>query len=176
MNGNKTTIGQVLLNSPLPAELKDHTRELNKKTVTTLLGLVAKKYPKKFAPVANNFKDLGYMYAFKRGTTVSLDDFTGNRRYRDELLKSNLPAINKLVGAKRITALNNLTLKVQDAQDKALGKTNKIYDMLQSGSFGKKDSARQILSMPGVMQDVKGNPIKAPILTSYGEGLGSADY
>tara|TARA_Y100000310_G_C20587654_1_gene766292 strand:- start:368 stop:781 length:414 start_codon:yes stop_codon:yes gene_type:complete len=137
---------------------------------------VAEKYPKFFPDVINNYKDLGYMYSFKRGTTVSLDDFTGKRQYRSKILAADLPAINKLTGKKRIDALNKLTLHVQEEQDKALGSKNKIYEMLNSGSFGKKDSVRQILSMPGVMQDVKGNPIQTPILRSYGEGLGTGDY
>lgn len=174
--GVQTTIGQILLNSPLPTELKDLTRELTKKEITRLLSIVAKQHPKKFSDLINNYKDLGYMYAFKRGTTVSLDDFTGKRSYRTKLLNKYLPAIQTLKGSKRITALNQLTKKVQKAQDKALEDKNNIYEMLNSGSFSKPDSVRQILSMPGVMQDVKGRPIETPILKSYGEGLSTADY
>jgi DNA-directed RNA polymerase beta' subunit len=176
MNGKQVTIGQILANSPLPESLKDYTRELNKSAVTQILEKVAKHYPTKFPDVLNNYKDLGYMYAFKRGSTVSLTDFTGTRSYRDRLLKKYLPAINTLKGARRIDALNKLTLKVQKAQDQKLGNNSNIYEMLDSGSFGKPDSVRQILSMPGVMQDVKGQPIDTPILTSYGEGLKTGDY
>jgi DNA-directed RNA polymerase subunit beta' len=48
--------------------------------------------------------------------------------------------------------------------------------MLTSGSFTKTDSVRQIVSMPGLMLDVKDRPIETPILKSYGEGLNTADY
>lgn len=175
MDGKKVTIGQVLLNSPLPDELKDYSRILDKKGVAKILEQVAKDYPKKFADVLNNYKDLGYMYSFKRGSTISLDDFAINRSYRDKILKKELPKIKPLKGVAKINALNNLTQKIQNAQDKS-DVANNIYEMLDSGSFGKKDSARQILSLPGVMQDVKGNPIEVPVLTSYGEGLTTSDY
>jgi len=160
----------------LPESLKNYSQELSGKDVTKILEVIARTYPKKFTDVINNYKDLGYMYAFKRGSTVSLNDFTGSKQYRDKLLAARLPAINKLKGANRIAALNRLTLDVQAAQDKSLKNTNKIYEMLESGSFSKKDSVRQILSMPGVMQDVKGRPISTPVLRSYGEGLGTGDY
>jgi DNA-directed RNA polymerase beta' subunit len=163
------------LNAPLPNILKDYTKELDKKAVTQLLETVAKKYPQNFSNVINNFKDLGYMYAYKRGSTISLDDFAINRTYRDNLIRQ-APITATPGTAAYFDQLNKLTVKVQKAQDKALSKSNNIYEMLESGSFGKKDSARQILSMPGVMQDVKGRPIKTPILKSYGEGLGTSDY
>ena len=175
LNGQKRTIGQILLNRFLPDSLKDYNRELDKKTVSNLLEEVAKNHQQKFPDVINNFKDLGYMYAYQRGSTISLDDFAINRSYRDKLIKQNLAGV-KPGTAGYIDKVNKLSVAVQKAQDKALSKTNNVYEMLESGSFGKKDSARQILSMPGIMQDVKGNPIKTPILKSYGEGLGTSDY
>ena len=159
----------------MPAALQNYTRDLDKNAVSEILETVAKKYPQKFVDVINNFKDLGYMYAYKRGSTISLDDFAIKRSYRDNILNKSATTA-KPGTALYFEQLNKLTTKVQNAQDKALSQSNNVYEMLESGSFGKKDSARQILSMPGVMQDVKGNPIKTPILKSYGEGLGTSDY
>ncbi len=138
--------------------------------------MVAKEYPKDFPTILNSWKDLGNYYSFKRGTTVSLDDFVFNRSYRDKLIKQRLPKINTLSGDAKIKALNKLTLDVQAAQDKQLSGTNKVYDMLDSGSFKKPGSARQILSMPGVLQDIKGRPIPVPVLKSYAEGVDMPSY
>jgi len=88
-----------------------------------------------------------------------------------------MPIIDKMKGRSKIEALNKMTVSVQKAQDKAMkGRNNNIYDMLRSGSFTKPDSVRQILSFPGVVSDVKGQPIEHPILKSYGEGLDTASY
>ncbi|MBC8410071.1 MAG: hypothetical protein H8E12_15330 [Rhodobacteraceae bacterium] len=87
-----------------------------------------------------------------------------------------MPKINTLKGDAKTDALKQLTLDVQDAQDKALRPTNRVYEMLDSGSFKKAGPARQILSMPGVLQDIKGRPIQVPVLKSYGEGLDVPSY
>ncbi|MBC8437075.1 hypothetical protein H8D85_01990 [bacterium] len=87
-----------------------------------------------------------------------------------------MPKINGLKGQPKIDALNQLTLDVQKAQDKELKDRNNVYDMLTSGSFSKAGSARQILSMPGVLLDIKGNPIEVPVHKSYGEGIDTPSY
>ena len=176
LNGKPRTIGQILLNKPLPESLKDYERVLDKKAVALLLEEVAKKHKKIFPDVINNLKDLGYMFAYKRGSTISLDDFAISHGYRDNIIKRELASRTDKGTKAYVDKVNAITQKVQTAQDKKLSGQNNIYEMLDSGSFSKSDSARQILSMPGVMQDVKGNPIKTPILKSYGEGLGTADY
>lgn len=107
---------------------------------------------------------------------MSLDDFVIDRSYRDTLIKERLPKINKLKGEEKVKALNNLTIAVEKAQTKELSKTNRIYDMLNSGSFKKTGPARQILSMPGVLQDIKGRAIPVPVLKSYGEGVDMPSY
>ena len=127
IGGKKTTIGQLLLNQYLPAPLQDYRRELNNKNVKKVLSELATKYKKDFPTVLNSWKDLGNYYSFKRGTTVSLDDFVVDRSYRDKLIKERLPAINKLEGDKKVYALNTLTLRVEKAQDKPLSSPNRIY-------------------------------------------------
>ncbi len=117
------------------------------------------------------------MHAFTGTNTISINDFSIDHSYRDKLLKKELPLINALKGSERIDRLNKLTQKVQDAQNKQFGdSSNNIFKMLRSGSFNKKDSVRQIISMPGVLTDVHGKPIPHPVLKSYGEGLGMSAY
>ena len=43
-------------------------------------------------------------------------------------------------------------------------------------SGGKAQNVRQVLTAPGVLLDVKENPIDRPLLKSYAEGLDTADY
>tara|TARA_Y100000592_G_scaffold27891_1_gene44402 strand:+ start:18054 stop:24128 length:6075 start_codon:yes stop_codon:yes gene_type:complete len=177
MGGKKMTIGQYYINAELPLSLRDYTRELNKKEVNKLLKLLAKDHPSYFTEVINAWKTLGSHYSYMRGNTISIEDFAVDRGFKNKILKKLMPTINKLRGKKKIDALNNLSTKVQKEQDKVIGtKDNNMYKMLAAGSFTKPDSVRQVLSMPGVVADVKGNPIEHPILKSYGEGLDTASY
>jgi len=175
LNGKPMTIGQWELNSVLPDKYKDYTRELSSKKSGKVLEDLAKEDPDKFVDVLNHWKTLGSNYAYSKGHTVSITDFVTDKSYRDNLLKTELPKINKLQGDKKVEALNELTKKVEASQWDSVNKTN-FANMLNSGSFTKKDSIRQVMSMPGVLVDVNGDPIPIPLVKSYGEGLDAASY
>jgi hypothetical protein len=71
------------------------------------------------------------------------------------------------------------TAKVKEAQDKFYKENNNnIYEWLESGglSGSKAPNVTQILSMPGLIADIKGNPVEQPVLKSFGEGLNSSSY
>lgn len=178
LHGKKMTIGQYEINKVLPVKLRDYTREMTKKRVGNLFEQIGKDYRSDFGKVANRFKELGNTYAHQRSHTISITDFVQDKSYRDNLIAKELPKIEKLKGSAKIDAYIDLTQKVEKAQDKALAKTNNIYEMIESGSVGggKKGNVRQILSLPGVVQDLDGNPIPVPILKSYGEGIDTASY
>ncbi|KKM78729.1 hypothetical protein LCGC14_1357050 [marine sediment metagenome] len=174
--GKNMTIGQYMLNSELPPEMKDYTRRLNRKVVNQILTELGKKHPKFVEEVFNSWKDLGATYSYLNGNTISITDFAISHSYRDKILKTELPKLKDLKGDARVDAMNAMTRRVQLAQDKALSKTNNIYKMLTAGSFNKPDSVRQILSMPGVMTDIENKPLPTPVTRSYGEGLDTRAY
>jgi DNA-directed RNA polymerase subunit beta' len=116
------------------------------------------------------------MYAHSRGTTLSLTDFDVDRKYRDDILLAELPKLKGKSKAKRTEGFNKITKLVQKAQDNALSANNNAYDMLNSGSLSKGGNVRQMISMPGVLTDVKGRPLDLPVLRSYAEGLDTGDY
>ncbi len=174
--GLKCSIGQYMINKPLPGPLQDYTRELNGNNVKDLLTTLGKKYPSYFVNVINTWKNLGAMYAHTRGTTLSLTDFNVDRKYRDEILLRELPKLKGKSKAKRTEGFNKITQLVQKAQDAALKAKNNAYDMLNSGSLSKGGNVRQMISMPGVLTDVKGRPLDLPVLRSYAEGLDTGDY
>jgi DNA-directed RNA polymerase subunit beta' len=178
LHGKSMTIGQYEINKVLPAALRDYTRQMNKKAVGGLFEQIGKKYRSDFGKVANRFKELGNTYAHQRSHTISITDFVQDKSYRDKLYAKELPKINAMKGTAKINAYMDLTAKVEKAQDKAMSKKNNIYEMIEAGSIGggKKGNVRQILSLPGVVQDLDGNPIPVPILKSYGEGIDTAGY
>ena len=176
IGGVKCSIGQYMINKPLPGPLQNYKRELNGKQVKDLLTAIGKNYPSYFVNVINTWKNLGAMYAHSRGTTLSLTDFDVDRSYRDTILMKELPKLKGKSKAKRVEGLNKITQLVQKAQDAALKAQNNAYDMINSGSLSEAGNVRQMISMPGVLTDVKGQPLDLPVLRSYAEGLDTGDY
>lgn len=176
LNGKPMTIGQYMINAELPTSMRDYTRKMDGKTIHKLLEQIGKEKPQFFAEVIDSWKNLGATYSYLKGHTISITDFLTDKSFRDNLIKKEMPIIEKLPKEEKIKKVNELTLKVQDKLFDSIKNKNNLYDMLSSGSFKKKDSVRQILMMPGIMQDVKGEPIDIPILKSYGEGLDTPSY
>tara|TARA_Y100000592_G_C5450982_1_gene308702 strand:+ start:224 stop:1741 length:1518 start_codon:yes stop_codon:yes gene_type:complete len=116
------------------------------------------------------------MYSHLRGSTLSLNDFAIDRSYRDKVLKAIAPLTKNMTDEKKVEAYSKATDTVQRLQDKALSGKNNAYDMINSGSLSKAGNVRQMLSMPGVLTDVKGKPLPIPVLKSYSEGIDTADY
>jgi DNA-directed RNA polymerase subunit beta' len=176
LNGKDMTIGQYMINAELPTTLKDYTRTMDKKVVNNILTELGKKYPTFVEEVFNSWKDLGAAYSYLNGNTISITDFAIDHSYRDSILNKEMPATEKLKLDDRATAMNAITKRVQAEQDKELSQKNNIYKMLTAGSFSKPDSVRQILSMPGVLNDIENKPLPIPVTKSYGEGLDSSSY
>lgn len=180
LNGKEMTIGQHMINEPIPKQLRDYDKVYNKKAVEKLLSEIGKNHQNYFADVINNFKDLGAMYSYKRGMTMSITDLDMDRSFRQEMVNERLPDIEKMEDkSKRIQAYEELVNDLEKEQNKRLRQQgNNIIDLLDTGALsgGKAKNVRQVLTAPGVLLDVKENPIDRPLLKSYAEGLDSADY
>jgi len=179
MGGKKTTIGKEIVNSTIPVKYRNYKDAFSKKVVNGIMTRIAKESPNDFPGVMNSFKDLSHRYAHTRSSTTSLSDFTGSRKYRDDILKVYQKKVDATTDKdKKIQLWLEATDKVRAAQNKQYEGKNNIYEWLESGglSGSKAPNVSQILSMPGVVTDVRGNAIEVPILKSYGEGLDAADY
>ena len=175
LNGKRTTLGRLMVDSVLPEELRDPERTFHKGTTTEILTRVAKEYKNDFAQVINSFKDLGNQYSHESGATVSLTDMDLDRTYRDKILAQAEKAVAK-DPSKIVEIYMKAGKEIEKAQDRVAGPVNRMYDMLHAGSLKKKSQVGQLLSMPGIFADVHNNPIPIPVTKSYGEGLDSFDY
>jgi len=177
LDGKTMTLGQWAINEPLPSELRDYTRTMDSKIVKELIEILFQKYPGYLGTVIDAWKELGRVYAVERGSTISITDMVIDRKYRDIILKK---AENKIKPGMDKYEIANIyedaKKEMEDAQDHNLKGKNNFYDMLQAGSTSKKGQVTQILSMPGIVQDVHGIPIPHPIKKSYSEGLDTFDY
>lgn len=177
LNGQEMTLGQWELNEPLPKELRDYTRIMDSKTVKKLVDTLFKNYPGQMGTVIDTWKELGRHYAVERGSTVSITDMIVDRSYRDKVLKKYEAKIKPGMDKYQIAEIYNAAkTEMEGYQDTLLKGKNNFYDMLQAGSTSKKGQVTQILSMPGVMMDVHGEPIPHPVKRSWSEGLDTFDY
>ena len=69
-----TTPGQLLVNSVLPEEYRDHTRTLGQDEVDALMQRVALEHPEKYREISHALVQLGRNAAFDEGSTITLDD------------------------------------------------------------------------------------------------------
>jgi DNA-directed RNA polymerase subunit beta' len=177
MNGRKVTLGKILVNSVLPKPLQKYDQEYNSKYVHGLIDILYKEHPHDFGKIMDHFKDVGRQYAVDRGTTLSLSDIAIDHEYRDKILtKYEKQMTSKTTPAERIALYMKAKDEIVKKQDELLSGTNRFYDMLHSGSTGKAGQIAQILSMPGIVEDVHGNPIQFPIKKSWAEGVDTFDY
>ena len=63
----KTTLGQLLINSALPPELRDYDRVLDKRGVGNLMQQLATTHPEEYAEIAKRLSDVGREAAFTTG-------------------------------------------------------------------------------------------------------------
>lgn len=177
LNGEITSLGKLAVNSVLPAALRSNVKLFDSKEVNSLLRTIARDYPNEFANVISSFKDLGHQYAYDRGTTLSILDMNVDHSYRDDILKKYDKMVKPGMTPNEISDIyQKATADIKSAQDKLYSGKNRFYEMLNSGSSGKAGQVRQILSMPGIIEDIEGRPIPHPIRKSWSEGLDAFDY
>ncbi|NLD72530.1 MAG: DNA-directed RNA polymerase subunit beta', partial [Chloroflexi bacterium] len=185
-----TSVGRVLFNAALPAELRFVNRELDK---GGLKELVAEGYSKLglegTAELVDAIKDLGFRYAMQSGTTIAIDDIQVpadkarilaevndqvaevDRQYRRGLITDNERYV------KRVELWTGATEDVTDAVAKDLDSYGPLGIMVHSGSTkGGMQPIRQLAGMRGLMADPGGHIIDLPIQSNFREGLTSLEY
>ena len=178
LNGKKTTLGKQLVNAVLPKSLQNYDAEYNSKYVKGLVEKLYQEYPNQFANVMDHFKDIGRQYAVERGSTLSLSDIAVDRTYRDKILEKYEKQMTKgMPESKKIDLYMKAKEEMVKKQDEIFSKNgNRFYDMLRSGSSSKAEPVSQILSMPGILNDLHGKPMPVPVKKSWSEGLDTFGY
>jgi DNA-directed RNA polymerase subunit beta' len=195
VGGHETTVGRLLIDEVLP----EHMRETGKKrvrdmtvydkgTVKDTLTQIARKYAGSYDKVANTFKDLGNDYSTEVGFSIGLDDFAViNRGERDRLIRNaerkadRIRKDTKLSWQRRhdkiIKTFSDADDKLDRLNDETLKKNpTNIYKMVVSGSRGKPEQLKQIISTPALVKDAKNRTVPFLIDRSYSEGMDVASY
>lgn len=196
----ETTVGRVLFNQVVPAEMGFINQTLTKKSLRNIIGeMVQVCGIKVTADFLDSIKDMGFYYAFKGGLSFSISDvkipdmkkkLVDEAREQVEEVTMNY-ANGFITNNERYNQVIDIWTKVNSKVSEILLKQlsedrqgfNPIYMMLDSGARGSKEQIRQLGGMRGLMAKPRkhvggggGEIIENPILANFKEGLSVLEY
>ena len=142
----------------------------------------------KTATLANNLKNLGFKYATKAGTTISIHDLevpAVKKQLLDEAqaqieastrkhLKGEITEVERYT--KVIDTWSETTAKLTASVVENFDRLNPVYMMAFSGARGNLSQVSQLVGMRGLMADAQGQIIDLPIKSNFKEGLSVTEY
>jgi len=162
---------------------------IDKKSLNNLLSQIYLEFGgAKTATLANSLKNLGFKYATKAGTTISISDLQVPAT-KKQLLKEAEEEIEKsthryLKGeiteveryTKVIDTWSETTSKLTESVVENFDRLNPVYMMAFSGARGNVSQVSQLVGMRGLMADAQGQIIDLPIKSNFKEGLSVTEY
>jgi DNA-directed RNA polymerase subunit beta' len=177
----------------LPKSTKKSLEYINntqdKKALNKLLSQIYLEYgAAKTAFLANTLKNLGFRYATKAGTTISIADLD-IPKVKKELIKNAEDQIDKATSrylkgditeveryTKVIDTWSETTEKLTQSVVDNFDRLNPVYMMAFSGARGNLSQVSQLVGMRGLMADAQGQIIDLPIKSNFKEGLSVTEY
>jgi DNA-directed RNA polymerase subunit beta' len=191
-----TTVGRVIFNDHLPAEMPYINGILKKKGLGSLVSYCFLRYGHvTTVGMLDELKELGFTYATKAGISIGVDDMVTppdkprlvaeaedevskvEQQYKDGVITWG-ERYNKVVAI-----WSEVTEKVADEMFKEMSKReqetkelNPILVMADSGARGNQQQIRQLAGMRGLMAKPSGEIIETPIHANFREGLNVLQY
>ncbi|MBN2464897.1 DNA-directed RNA polymerase subunit beta' [candidate division WOR-3 bacterium] len=193
-----TTVGRVLFNEVLPAELRFVNETYPKDKLVALVDTCSRTMGlEATARLLDAVKDIGFEQATRSGLSIGVDDVVVPKEKYEILERSEreLKKVHKAYDRGLMTdsekynlVVNTWTLataEVEDALMKRLsedqGGFNPVFMLIDSGARGSRTQAAQIGGMRGLMakpqrRSVGEEVIETPIKSSFREGLSVWEY
>ena len=195
----ETTVGRVIFNQYVPAEMGYINELLTKKSLRDIIGKSMKEAGAlRTAQFLDDIKNLGYQMAFRGGLSFILDDVVIPSN-KEELVAEGYAEVEEVMNNFNMGLITNnerynqiidtwthTNSKITHDLMKTLSNDkqgfNSIYMMLDSGARGSKEQIRQLGGMRGLMakpqkSGASGNEIiENPIMSNFKEGLSVLEY
>src|SRR6187401_3509862 len=191
-----TTVGRVILNQSIPAEMPFVNGLLKKKGLQQLVQSCYLKFGlEKTVEMLDSLKNVGFLYATKSGLSIGIDDLIIPKekaqlveKAREEVIKvesqylegaiTNGERYNKVIAiwSEATEDIANAMFSEMEAIDKEGRQFNPVYIMADSGARGSKQQIRQLAGMRGLMAKPSGEIIETPITANFREGLEVQHY
>ncbi|WP_029150151.1 DNA-directed RNA polymerase subunit beta' [Microbacterium indicum] len=183
------SLGQMIFNDQLPKGYPFVREQADKGKLSEIVNKLAEEYPKvTTAETLDKIKDAGYFWATRSGVTVALSDIV-TPPAKAELVaeyEKEAAAITRKgetgrytedeVRADLVKLGSDLEKRLQQEMRDAFPKDNTIYRMVSSGARGNWLQIRNIAAIRGQVANTRGETIPRPILSSFRDGLTSAEY
>ncbi len=186
----ETTVGRVLFNEKLTEDLRFVNQVVDNKSLSKLVALCFRRHGTAVtAVVLDGIKELGFKFATRAGTTISINDIPVPET-KGKLVAAAEEEVDQiqqqfqrgLITAderyqKIISIWNNVKERVSNDLMTSLKSTmNPVYMMSISGARGNPSQIAQLGAMRGLMADPSGRIIELPIKASFREGLTVLEY
>ena len=194
-----TSVGRVLVNQYVPAEIGYVNEILSKKSLRNIISRVIKRcgIPRS-AQFLDDIKNLGYYMAFRGGLSFNLGDVIIPAE-KEEIVNEGYQQVQEVMDNYSMGFITNterynqiidiwthvnsrLTEVLMKQMTEAQQGFNSVFMMLDSGARGSKDQIRQLAGMRGLMAKPQkagaegGQIIENPILANFKEGLSVLEY
>jgi DNA-directed RNA polymerase subunit beta' len=190
-----TTVGRVIFNSHLPAELPFVNGLLKKKGLQQVVQYCYLNFGlEKTVELLDSLKNVGFAYATRSGLSIGIDDLVMPaekaslvEKARTEVIKveqqyqegaiTNGERYNKVIAvwSEATESVADKMFEGMNSLDKK-GSFNAVYIMADSGARGSKQQIRQLAGMRGLMAKPSGEIIETPIRANFREGLSVLEY
>jgi DNA-directed RNA polymerase subunit beta' len=191
-----TTVGRVILNDALPAEMAFINGLLKKKGLTQLVQYCYLNFGLQVTVhMLDEVKQLGFLYATRAGISIGIDDMVvpsnkgalvkdAEKQVMEVQTQYQEGAIthgeryNKIIEiwSKVTERVSEEMFKKMESDDRSGAYLNPIYIMADSGARGSRQQIRQLSGMRGLMAKPSGEIIETPITANFREGLNVLQY
>jgi DNA-directed RNA polymerase subunit beta' len=186
----ETTVGRALFNQILPEPMRFVNTVLDKGGLKDLVGLCYSMMGSDItAKMVDDVKHIGFKYATRSGTTISVSDITVPET-KKEILARVAEQVNKTEQQyrrglitederyiKTVQLWTDATDEITEAVRESIDPESPIKIMADSGATkGGFQPIRQLAGMRGLMADPSGRIIALPIRSNFREGLTALEY
>ncbi len=185
-----TTLGRLLFNELFPEDFPFQDAAMTKKKLQAVMTQVYHRYGQtQTAEIADNLKDIGFLYATKSGLSMGMGDFSDIKQLGSILDKGEKKSveISQQYDQGFITDEERYRLTVENwmetdaAVQTALSEQFSAEDSAMStavvsGARGNIGQVKTAVGMLGVTTDATGRAIELPIRSNYKGGLTPLEY
>ena len=187
MEPNVTTVGQLMINSALPEEMRDYNRTWDKTTLRNFLTESAKTMnPDAYREMIQKLSLIGLKTARQSSAASFTLESLKPPKIKQQMADTIRRQVKQIIRTvrnpeQRDAAIVEATLNAQKdfskkIYDEAFSAENPFAMQVFSGSRGNKDQLSSMIGADLMYADNKKRPVPIPVLNSYAEGVDPVEY
>ena len=187
--GMETTVGRIIFNQILPAQLRFNNDVMKRSALKELVDECYRLLgPEETAHLVDGIKSVGFEFATRGGMTIAVSDITmpADKGERLKAADGSVDQIDRQYQRGLITederyeqvvnVWQRTTSEMSDAMMDGLDPFGAVTMMTASGARGNKGNIGQLGAMRGLMADPSGRIIDVPVRSNFREGMTVLEY